>query len=109
MRRRLARLRLELRHRFYAGAVARDLNFTSDMTDRGLDALEDRIAALEEVIAARWPRSAVLRRQLRRELRSVDAQYAGAEATFRRRRQQWQGDVIIIASLKAARRGPGKR
>jgi hypothetical protein len=89
---------LELRYRFYAGAVARELNFNAEMTDRAIDAIEDRVAALEEITAASWPRSAVLRRRLRRELRATDARYATAARDFRGRRAEWAADQGIISS-----------
>jgi hypothetical protein len=95
---------LELRYRFYAGETARALNYTTDMTDRGLDNLDDRIIRLEEIIAAGWPRSMALRRRLRRELRAVDAQYAEAADGFRDRRAEWAGTEIIIAAREGARR-----
>ena len=95
---------MELRYRFYAGATARDLNFSADMTDRGLDALEERVAALEEVIAASWPRSAVLRRRLRAGLRASVAGYAWMPPDFRRRRCEWMGERVIIAAQEGARR-----
>lgn len=93
----------DLRLRFYAGEVARELNYAVDIGDRAHDLIEDRVTRIEEIIAAGWPRSMVLRRQLRRELRDVDAAYAEAEETFRRRRQQWAGDEVILSSLRAAR------
>ena len=77
---------LELSYRFYAGAVARELNFAMESTDRALDGIEGRLIAIEEVIAARWPRSAVLRRRLARELRATDRAYASTGDTFRARR-----------------------
>jgi hypothetical protein len=74
------------------------------MTDWGIDAVEDRVSALEEVIAARWPRSAVLRRRLRRGLRASGAGYDHMEPDFRRRRCEWMGDAVIAAHRAAAAR-----
>jgi hypothetical protein len=100
---------LALTRHVYAGAVARDLNHSTEMTDRAQDHLEARVTALEEVLAARWPRSAALRRQLARELRAVDARYAGAGSSFRARRSEWAGTEITLASMRGAERRQGKR
>lgn len=108
-RRRWRTFRRELPYRFYAGAVARDLNYCTDMTDRAIDGLEDRVAALEEIIAARWPRSAALRRQLAREIRAVDVKYAEAGRDFRIRRSEWMGTEIVLASVAASKRRQGER
>jgi len=98
---------LGLIRRFYAGAVARDLNFTMDMTDRGMDALEDRVAALEEIVAAGDAEAARLRERLREQLRASVAGYDHMEPDFRRRRCEWMGDHVIAASRAAAARHRG--
>lgn len=100
---------MEFRYRFYAGAVARELNETSDFADRSHDHLEARVAAIEEIIAADWPQCLALLLQLRREMRETDAAYAQAAATFRRRRTEWASDEVIESSLRFARRHGGKR
>jgi hypothetical protein len=50
---------------------ARDTNFSLNMTDRAVDVIEDRISRLEELVAARWPRSMAVRRRLAREPRRL--------------------------------------
>jgi hypothetical protein len=47
------------------------------VTDELSELLEMRIAALEEVMAARWPRRLVLAGRLRRRLRASVAGYTG--------------------------------
>lgn len=59
------------------------------------DALEDRVIRIEEIIAARWPRSWLLRRRLAKEIRaSVDGfdEDFIPKANFRARRSEavWQ-------------------
>lgn len=54
-------------------------------TDSLMDALETRLAALEEVAAARWPRRLVLALQLRRSLRASVRSFAGSSFAQRRR------------------------
>ena len=103
-RRRLPLWLVDLIRRFYAGAVARDLNFTMDMTDRGMDALEDRVAALEEIVAAGDAEAARLRERLRAELRASVAGYDHMPPDFRRRRCEWMGERVIIAAQEGARR-----
>jgi hypothetical protein len=48
---------------------ARDMNWAEQEDDYAIDALGDRIAAVEEIIAARWPRRMLLRWRLGRSLR----------------------------------------
>jgi hypothetical protein len=62
-------------------------------------AIEDRLIALEEITAARWPRRMILRRRLARSLRAVDAAYAEAAGTFAGRRVQAAGDDLINRML----------
>jgi hypothetical protein len=92
-----------IRH-VYAGQVARDLSYITDMTDRGLDALEDRVSALEEVIAADDADAPLLRERLRAGLRASVAGYDHMEPDFRRRRCEWMGDTVIAAHRAAAAR-----
>ena len=60
-----------------------------------LSDLEDRVTAIEELLAARWPRRLLLRRRLARELRAVSAAYADAAPGFRGRRVQEAGDRLV--------------
>lgn len=54
------------------------------MTDQLAGQLERRVIALEEIVAARWPRRIVVRRRLRRDLRRSVAHVQGATFTERR-------------------------
>jgi hypothetical protein len=65
-----------------------------------LSDLEDRIIAVEEVLAARWPRSRLLRRRLARSLRATDAAYRDAAGSFAGRRVQAAGDELIAAAAR---------
>jgi hypothetical protein len=68
--------------------------------------LEDRVIRLEEIVAARWPRSVLLRWRLAREVRASVAGYDDAyipRDDFYGRRLQWAGDSII-ASLSRRHR-----
>jgi hypothetical protein len=55
-------------------------------TDELFDILEDRLAALEEVAAARWPARILVRARLGRKLRQSIAPFAGP--SFRDRRHE---------------------
>ena len=63
------------------------------MTDAALDALEDRVAAIEEIVAARWPRSIGVRRRVARELRASSATFAWA-GTFQARRVEAMSEDV---------------
>jgi hypothetical protein len=58
-----------LHRRVVLRSFAFDVVAAEEFTDRAIDAIEDRLAVVEEIAAARWPRSAVLRRRLARQLR----------------------------------------
>ena len=81
-----ARMRRRLRiwrRKITLGSFAVDTNYSIEMTDLGIGALEDRVSALEEIVAARWPRSMFLRRRLARQLRASAATFAWAGPDFR--------------------------
>jgi hypothetical protein len=59
-----------------------------DMDDRFDEVRESRISALEEVIAARWPRSVLVKRRLRRRLRDIDRDYSWAGQGFASRQAE---------------------
>jgi hypothetical protein len=59
-----------------------------DMDDRFDEVRESRISALEEVIAARWPRSVLVKRRLRRRLRDIDRDYSWAGEGFASRQAE---------------------
>ncbi len=59
------------------GALRRDMDQESAMADGLAGELLRRVAALEEIAAARWPRSAILRGRLRRDLRASVAHVQG--------------------------------
>jgi hypothetical protein len=84
--------------RSFAVDVARQVDFT----DEAIDSLEDRVAALEEVAAARWPRRVALRRRLARSLRASAAAHAYAGPGFAARRAEAVG-LELTARPRAAR------
>ena len=84
------------RRRITLGSFAVDTNYSIEMSDAAIDALEDRLAALEEVIAARWPRRMVLRRQLARQLRASAATFAWAGPDFRTQRAEAMSEDITL-------------
>lgn len=59
------------------------------MTDSLVQHLEYRVAALEEIVAARWPRKIIIRRRLARRLRASVRGVQGA--TFAERRSEAAG------------------
>lgn len=65
-------------------ALRKDLAQESLATDSLAEHLEYRVAAIEEVIAARWPRRIVVRFRLARQLRVSLRFFPGA--TFEERR-----------------------
>ena len=91
------------RRRFDAERFARQANYSIDFSDRTIDICEDRISALEEIVAARWPRSWLLRRRLARSLRASVAGYA----TVATRRAPVAGDRRR-ADLSGAAPPPGR-
>jgi hypothetical protein len=56
---------------------------------------EKRISALEEVIAAKWPRRWILSLRLRRCLRRSVRDYGWAGPTWHARRAAWMTDEFI--------------
>lgn len=66
--------------------LQRDVHRESAMTDELAGDLEGRVAALEELLYARWPRSIAVRRRLRRDLRRSIAHVQGA--TFSEKRSE---------------------
>ena len=64
--------------------LQRDVHAESAMTDHLAAELQLQIVALEEIVAARWPRSVILRRRLRRDLRASVKHIQGATWTDRR-------------------------
>lgn len=62
------------------------------VTDIALDMVEDRLSAIEELLAARWPRRMFLRRRLARELRASSALFTWAGETFAARRAEAMND-----------------
>lgn len=64
--------------------LRRDVAAESAMTDYLAADLELRVAQLEEVLYARWPRRILVRRRLRRDLRQSVAHVQGRTWTDRR-------------------------
>jgi len=67
------------------------------MRDGENDALEDRVVAIEEVLAARWPRRLLVAWRLGRKLRQSAAPFREAGPAFADRR---------CAAISAEDRGP---
>ena len=94
------RWRLEiLRRRVFVGSYAPEVNFSIETSGRAIDVLEDRVSALEEIIAARWPRSMILRRRLARKLRASAATFAWAGPDFATRRGEAMSEEIQVRTL----------
>jgi hypothetical protein len=92
---------------FDAEQFARDTISAAEYTDEDLEQLEDRLIRIEEVTAARWPRSAVLRWRLAREIRASVRTFDAAvyaPGDFRGRRGEWAALRVTVALLKRERR-----
>lgn len=76
----------------------RDTVFYASRTDSELDMLEERVIALEEIIAARWPRSWLLRRRYARQLRASVAGYGWVGPGFRIQRMEAAGDLVGLSA-----------
>ena len=100
------RLRLRYLRRLLTGSYATAVNYEINTMDLGADINEDRISALEEIVAARWPRSMTVRRRLARQLRASAAGYAAMETDFTRRRSQAVGDELIMRIQRSRRSQP---
>ncbi len=87
LRRRVNRADLEL--------LRREVITDSRMTDQLAEQLERRVAALEEIVAARWSRSIAVRWRLARDLRASVAGYREVGPDFESRRIQAIGDGWI--------------
>lgn len=92
---------------FDAGQFIRDTHYSIDFTDWAVDGIEDRLIRLEEIVAARWPRSWLLRRRLARELRAsvarLDDAMPGLPAGFRGRRAEASALAVSRASIQRRR------
>jgi hypothetical protein len=77
--------------------------WSAEITDEALSLLEERVIALEEVAAARWPRSWLLRRRLGRSLRASALAHAHAGRSWRARRLEAASEDI---ALRTPRRPP---
>ena len=88
--------------------LRREVNDASDFAERNVDVLERRVAALEEIVAASWPRSVILRRRLRREIRASVAGYDHLPADFWHRRCEWHGEQVILSRMRFEARYPRK-
>jgi len=89
---------LRRRLRILTGSFAVETNFSIEMDGFAIDSLTDRVSALEEIIAARWPRRMVLRRRLARQLRASSATFAWAGRDFGPRRVEAMSEDIAIRS-----------
>ena len=101
------RLRLRyLRWRAFTGSYATATNYSVDSIGFAVDIGEDRLTALEEIVATPWPRSMTVRRRLARQLRASAAEYAAAETGFAGRRSQAVGDELITRIQRSRRSRP---
>ena len=73
-------------------ALRRQMAQDSDWQDRQADQLERRVAAIEAVYAARWPRRQLLAARLGRALRASVRPYGWAGPGFAAQRIQAAGD-----------------
>jgi len=65
-------------------AIRRELRDTDEATGIMLDDLMFRLIALEEIVAARWPRSVLVRRRLAKAIRASVAEIGGSDFTGKR-------------------------
>lgn len=90
--------------------LAAECRESEDFIGRTIDCIEDRIIRMEELVAARWPRSMFLRRRLARELRASiagisEATAPGVGTGFRTRRAEAAGQAVIWESVQERRGG----
>ena len=89
--------------------LRRDLLAESRMNDELDEITEQRVAELELLIAARWPRSALLRRRLAKDLRKSVKEYGGAgdfvASRFEAVGDGWLGEPPSTAGRHVQRRG----
>jgi hypothetical protein len=81
---------------FDAEEFARQTVDAVEFGDRYAEDLEERVIRLEEIVAARWPRSWLLRRRLARELRASVSGYDDMPPGFRARRLEAVGDQVLF-------------
>ena len=79
-------------------ALAVKVNWMIDFSDAAQSELEGRVIALEEIIAARWPRRMLLRWRLARQLRASARAHAYAGRSFQARRGEATSDELIWRS-----------
>ena len=72
--------------------LRRDVIAESRMGDDLDEITERRVAAIEEILFARWPRSIAVKRRLRRDLRASVREYGWAADDFQARRFEAVGD-----------------
>jgi len=64
--------------------IRRQMRDDDEWTGIMLDELTWRVMALEEILAARWPRSILVRRRLARDIRASVAEIDGDDFTAKR-------------------------
>jgi hypothetical protein len=79
------------------GRLWREVIFADEHTGSEMQMLEERITAMEEVAAARWPRRWLLAARLRRQLRASVRPYLAAEGSFLWARVQSVSDSWALA------------
>ena len=96
---------------FNAREFARTAIRSIEYSDVIADVLEDRVARIEECIAARWPRRWLLWARLRREVRGSAATFPGeyiARGDFLGRRFEWASQAASARYDRQLRLGGGQ-
>lgn len=91
---------------FDAEAFARQTIQAIEFGDDDAELIEDRVIRLEQVAAARWPRSLILRWRLAREIRASVSGYPAdmyPRADFRGRRVQWASETVTTVRQERRR------
>jgi hypothetical protein len=88
---------------FDARAFARSSREESRIRDSLDDVQEQRIAALEEIVAARWSARIAVRRRLRREIRKQVRAFSSAGDSF-----YWRRGEAVTTGWLLSNEGPGR-
>ena len=108
LRRRLRELHRRLVLRSFAVETIRSHEFGDETSEQ----LEDRLTRIEEVIAARWPRSIVVRHRLAAEIRASVAPYPDSfipRRDFTGRRFQAASETSTLARQRRIARLDARR
>lgn len=96
-------------------ALRRDLERDGLLSNLAASQVEKRLAALEELMAARWPRRWWVRRRIARDLRASVKRYRWAGPDFESQREQAlshesdpPGGTVAFPPMPLSRRPPGR-